>query len=94
VAGQDEDDDIVTGIVLMRRGENPAVVLKAVHNSIDQLNTSGLPGGVKVVPFYDRTWLIGKTLTTSSRTCWKGRCWSRSCCGSSWETSAPRRSWR
>jgi len=40
------------------------VVLKAVHNSIDQLNTSGLPGGVKVVPFYDRTWLIGKTLTT------------------------------
>jgi cobalt-zinc-cadmium resistance protein CzcA len=64
VAGQDKDDDIVTGIVLMRRGENPAVVLKAVHASIDQLNTSGLPGGVKVAPFYDRTWLIDKTLTT------------------------------
>ncbi len=64
VAGQDQEDDIVTGIVLMRRGENPSVVLDAVHAKIDQLNDSGLPGGVKIVPFYDRTWLIGKTLTT------------------------------
>jgi cobalt-zinc-cadmium resistance protein CzcA len=64
VAGQDEDDDIVTGIVLMRRGENPSVVLKAVHQNIAQLNDTGLPGGVKIVPFYDRTWLINKTLTT------------------------------
>jgi heavy metal efflux system protein len=64
VAGQDDDDDIVTGIVLMRRGENPAAILKAIHQNIDQLNTTGLPGGVKVVPFYDRTWLIDKTLTT------------------------------
>src|SRR6267142_3879998 len=64
VAGQDEDDDIVTGIVLMRRGENPSVVLRAVHENIAQLNSTGLPGGVKIVPFYDRTWLINKTLTT------------------------------
>jgi len=64
VAGQDLDDDIVTGIVLMRRGENPSVVLKAVKETIGRLNDSGLPGGVKIVPFYDRTWLIEKTLTT------------------------------
>jgi len=64
VAGQDDEDDVVTGVVLMRRGENPAVVLKAVTAKIDQLNESGLPGGVKVVPIYDRTWLIGKTLGT------------------------------
>ncbi len=64
VAGQDADDDVVTGVVLMRRGENPSVVLKLVHEKIDQLNATGLPGGVKVVPIYDRTWLIGKTLTT------------------------------
>src|SRR6185369_13901187 len=64
VAGQDDEDDVVTGVVLMRRGENPAVVLKAVTAKIDQLNDSGLPGGVKIVPIYDRTWLIGKTLTT------------------------------
>ena len=64
VAGQDDDDDGVTGVVLMRRGENPAGVLKAVRAKVDQLNESGLPGGVKIVPIYDRTWLIGKTLTT------------------------------
>jgi len=64
VAGQDAEDDVVTGVVLMRRGENPSVVLKLVREKIDQLNATGLPGGVKVVPIYDRTWLIGKTLTT------------------------------
>ena len=64
VAGQDDDDDIVTGVVLMRRGENPSDVLKLVRAKIDELNATGLPGGVKVVPIYDRTWLIGKTLTT------------------------------
>ena len=64
VAGQDDDDDVVTGVVLMRRGENPAEVLKLVRAKVDELNRSGLPGGVKVAPIYDRTWLIDKTLTT------------------------------
>ncbi len=64
VAGQDEDDDVVTGVVLLRRGENPSDVLTAVRKKVDELNTTGLPSGVKIVPIYDRTWLIGKTLTT------------------------------
>ena len=64
VAGQDDNDDIVTGVVLMRRGENPAEVLKAVRAKVDELNDTGLPGGINVVPIYDRTWLIDKTLTT------------------------------
>ncbi len=64
IAGQDDEDDVVTGVVLMRRGENPAEVLKGVRRAVDQLNATMLPGGVKIVPIYDRTWLIGKTLTT------------------------------
>jgi cobalt-zinc-cadmium resistance protein CzcA len=64
IAGQDAEDDIVTGVVLMRRGENPSEVLKRVRAKVDALNDTALPGGVKVVPIYDRTWLIGKTLTT------------------------------
>jgi len=64
VAGEDDEDDIVTGVVLMRRGENPSDVLKRVRARIDVLNTTGLPPGVKIVPIYDRTWLIGKTLKT------------------------------
>lgn len=62
--GQDLDDDIVTGIVVMRKGENPSLVLKGVKEKIAELNARGLPTGVQVVPFYDRTWLMGKTLTT------------------------------
>lgn len=62
--GQDLDDDIVTGIVVMRKGENPSVVLKGVKQKLQELNERGLPKGVQVVPFYDRTWLMDKTLTT------------------------------
>ena len=64
LAGENDEDDVVTGVVLMRRGENPSDVLKRVREKIEILNSTGLPGGVKVVPIYDRTWLIGKTLKT------------------------------
>jgi heavy metal efflux system protein len=62
--GQDLDDDAVTGIIVMRKGENPSVVLKGVKERIEDLNNRVLPQGVQIVPFYDRTWLMGKTLTT------------------------------
>ncbi len=64
IVGQDQDDDIVTGIVIMRKGENPSTVLKGVKDKIAQLNARGLPKGVQILPYYDRTWLMGKTLTT------------------------------
>ena len=64
IVGQDGDDDIVTGIVIMRKGENPSIVLKGVKEKIAQLNARGLPKGVQILPYYDRTWLMGKTLTT------------------------------
>ncbi len=67
ITGQDNDDDAVIGIVIMRKGENPSVVLKNVKERLDQLNTRGLPAGVQIVPFYDRTWLMGKTLSTVFR---------------------------
>ena len=62
--GQNDDDDVVTGIVIMRKGENPSVVLKGVKARIAELNARGLPKGVEIVPFYDRTWLMAKTLST------------------------------
>ena len=64
LVGQDLDDDVVTGIVIMRKGENPSVVLKGVKEKIAQFNARGLPKGVQIVPYYDRTWLMGKTLST------------------------------
>ena len=62
--GQDMDDDVVTGIIIMRKGENPSVVLKGIKDKVADLNDRVLPKGVQIVPFYDRTWLMGKTLTT------------------------------
>lgn len=63
VSGQDENDDIVYGLVLMRKGENASEVLKAVKARIAGLGKS-LPPGVTIQPFYDRSWLIDKTLKT------------------------------
>jgi heavy metal efflux system protein len=55
----------VEGIVLMRRWE-------AVHSAIDELNSSRLPSGVRVVPIYDRTELVHNTLRTVSRVLLEG----------------------
>lgn len=65
--GQDMDDDVITGMVVMRKGENPSEVLKGVKQKVAELNERGLPPGVQIVPFYDRSWLMGKTLSTVFR---------------------------
>lgn len=52
--GLDHDDDVVEGIVVMRKGENPSEVLARVKEKIAELNTSVLPSDVKMVTFYDR----------------------------------------
>ena len=53
-AGLNNDDDVVEGIVVMRKGENPRVVLKNVKEKIQELNEKILPADVKMVTFYDR----------------------------------------
>src|SRR3954465_6100529 len=53
--GQDGEDEIVSGIVLMRKGENPSQVLAALKERVATLNETILPKGVKLVPFYDRS---------------------------------------
>jgi len=64
LVGQDGDDEIVSGIVLMRKGENPSNVLAAVKGRVAALNASVLPRPVRIAPFYDRTTLIETTLHT------------------------------
>ncbi|NBT10757.1 MAG: efflux RND transporter permease subunit [Betaproteobacteria bacterium] len=64
LVGQDDTDDIVNGIVVMRKGENPSEVLDRVKDRIALLNEKGLPAGVRIIPYYDRSWLIDKTLAT------------------------------
>ena len=64
LAGQDDTDNVVTGIVVMRKGENPSKVLDGLHAKIAEVNARGLPAGVQIDPFYDRSWLIATTLRT------------------------------
>jgi heavy metal efflux system protein len=64
VVSRDADEDAVEGIVLMRRGENPSVVLAALRDKIADINGRILPRGIAVRPFYDRTELVDTTLHT------------------------------
>src|SRR5262249_22713985 len=61
-----------SGIVLMRKGENPSEVLTAVKERVAALNATILPKPVQIVPFYDRTKLIDTTLTTVFRNLLEG----------------------
>ena len=65
--GRDDQDDVVQGIVLLRKGENALEVLKAVRAKVLEINRTALPPGVKIVPHYDRTDLIDRTLQTVRR---------------------------
>lgn len=64
IFGLDDRAQSVEGIVLMRRDENPSVVLARVKQEVDDLNDSVLPEGVKITPFYDRQQLVDSTLHT------------------------------
>jgi cobalt-zinc-cadmium resistance protein CzcA len=64
IVGRDDHDDVVEGIVLMRKGENPGAVLPLLEAKVDYLNTTVLPGDVKIKVFYDRTELNEHTLHT------------------------------
>src|SRR5439155_16086634 len=63
IATRGEDPEAVEGIVLMRRGENPSVVLDALHAKVEQLNHGILPPGMHIEAFYDRGRLVHRTLT-------------------------------
>jgi heavy metal efflux system protein len=65
IAGQDDDDDIVQGIVLMRRGEQSMPTIERVQDEVSKINSSGiLPPGVRVERIYDRSDLINITTRT------------------------------
>ncbi|HEY1045240.1 MAG TPA: CusA/CzcA family heavy metal efflux RND transporter [Bacteroidia bacterium] len=62
--GRDDEKDVVEGIVLLRRGENPSKVLVDLKDKIEELNDRILPEGVKINTFYDRTTLVNLTTHT------------------------------
>lgn len=65
IAGKDGDDDIVEGIVLMRRGEKSMPTILNVEREVKKINESNiLPLGVRIERIYDRKELIDMTTHT------------------------------
>jgi cobalt-zinc-cadmium resistance protein CzcA len=64
-AGRDHETDVVAAIVIMNRTLHTNDVVARVRSEIQKINADGsLPPGVKLVPFYDRTTLVGVTTHT------------------------------
>jgi cobalt-zinc-cadmium resistance protein CzcA len=59
-----DNDDVVSGIVLLRKGADADEALKGIHAKVAELNDRILPPGVKVVPFIDRSDLVRYTTDT------------------------------
>lgn len=65
--GLQDEDDLVQGIVVMLRGENPSDVIPRLKEKIEELNNTILPKDVKIEPFVDRTELVNSTVSTVAR---------------------------
>lgn len=62
--GLNNNDDVVEGIVVMRKGENPSEVLARLKAKIEELNTQTLPSDVSMEVFYDRDNLMAYCTST------------------------------
>jgi cobalt-zinc-cadmium resistance protein CzcA len=59
-----DNDDVISGIVLLRKGADSDSTLEGIHEKVKELNDHLLPPGVKVVPFLDRSDLVHYTTHT------------------------------
>jgi len=59
-----DNDDVVSGIVLLRKGAAADAALEGIHKKVEELNSHILPPGVKIVPFIDRSDLVHFTSHT------------------------------
>ena len=59
-----DEPDVVSGILLLRKGADADPTLRAIHEKVKELNDRILPAGVKVVPFLDRSDLVEFTTHT------------------------------
>jgi heavy metal efflux system protein len=65
IGGRDKEDDVATAIVVMGRTQHTNDIIPKVQAEVEQLNSDGsLPPGVKIVPYYDRSSLVGVTTHT------------------------------
>lgn len=65
--GYNDNNDLIEGIVVMLRGENPSSVVEDLKIKIEELNTRILPENVQIEPVIDRTTLVDNTVKTVSK---------------------------
>lgn len=65
--GRMDENDVVQGIVVMRKGENPGQVIAALKEKIADIQQNDLPSDVEIRPFYDRENLVDLAVRTVTR---------------------------
>jgi cobalt-zinc-cadmium resistance protein CzcA len=64
----DDKNDVIEGVVLLLRGENPSRVMDGVHAKVAELNDRLKSEGVRIVPYIDRSDLVDATVDKVSHT--------------------------
>jgi cobalt-zinc-cadmium resistance protein CzcA len=62
-----DNDDVVSGIAALQKGDDAQPTLEGIHKKVEELNSQILPAGVKLVPFIDRSDLLRFTTRTVLR---------------------------
>src|SRR5262249_36024715 len=60
---KDAQGEVVSGMVIMTKGENSKAVIERVHDRVSKIEKT-LPAGVKLTPFYQQTTLVNRTIRT------------------------------
>ena len=72
IVGKNRQNDVIEGTVLLLKDDNPSRVLEGIHAKVAELNERLAADDVQIVPYYDRSDLVGKTVSNVSHTIFQG----------------------
>src|SRR5229473_2881959 len=72
IVGKNHQNDVIEGTVLLLKEDNPSRVLQGVHAKVAELNERLAADDVQIVPYYDRSDLVGQTVSKVSHTIFQG----------------------
>src|SRR6266478_852718 len=72
IVGKNRQNDVIEGTVLLLKEDNPSRVLQGIHAKVAELNERLAADDVQIVPYYDRSDLVGQTVSKVSHTIFQG----------------------
>src|SRR6266404_9226106 len=72
IVGKNQHNDVIEGTVLLLKDDNPSRVLEGIHAKVAELNERLAADDVQIVPYYDRSDLVGQTVSKVSHTIFQG----------------------